>query len=183
MRFEQSDAPAASFDQVGGLGWVAAGDRHRSVNKMIRKTTTIILLALLTGCSRYYHDFELNERSFDQRTMHLIETNIGFQLPAQAHGINFFHKAPIDPSFVAKIEIPAGSKTTVIEQLSSMTNEEVHVSGPVGERFKWWTPSKEMVLVERERCGGDTYYHAILTDDGGRLILYLDWSMDIYPKE
>lgn len=154
---------------------------------MIKKATTLILLALIAGCgwhdSRYYHDFELNEHSFDQRTMQLIETNIGFRLPAQAHGINFFHKAPIDPSFVAKIEIPAASKNTLIERLSSLTNEEVHVIGPVGERFKWWTPTKDKILVERQRFGGEIYQHAILTDDGGRLILYLDWSLTIYPKE
>ncbi|MEI7903387.1 MAG: hypothetical protein WCK89_24370, partial [bacterium] len=29
FRVQQSDAPAARFGQVGGLGCVAAGDRHR----------------------------------------------------------------------------------------------------------------------------------------------------------
>ena len=135
------------------------------------------LLLLVIGCSKYYRDFELDERSFDHATMQMIQTNTGIDLPPDAHGLNFLYKAPIDPSFVAKIEIPAGSQAALLAQLATITNEDVHVSGAVGNRMKWWTPTQGKVLIDRQRTGGDTYYHAILTDDGGRLFLYLDWSM------
>ena len=132
---------------------------------------------LLVGCSRYYHDFELDAHSFDRKTMDMIETNIGFRLPQGTRGLNFFYKAPIDPSFVARIEIPTSAEAALLARLSSITNEDMHVMSAVGERFKWWTPSKGKVLIDRQRTGGDTYYHAVLTDEGDRLLLYLDWSL------
>ena len=144
---------------------------------MRRQTIVVSLLLLVIGCSKYYQDFELDERSFDHATMQMIQTNTGINLPPDARGLNFFYKAPIDPSFLAKIEIPAGSQAALLAQLATITNEHVQVSSAVGSRIKWWTPTKGKVLIDRQRAGGDTYYHAVLTDDGGRLFLYFDWSM------
>jgi hypothetical protein len=138
---------------------------------------TLCLLLLLTGCSKYDHDFELDERSFGRDTIRMIERDSGITLPADARGLNFFYKAPIDPAFAAKIEIPAGSRSNVLARLSELKMEQIHVSGPLGPRFKWWTPAQAKVVIERQEMRTEAYFHAILTEEGDRIILYLEWCV------
>jgi len=144
----------------------------------MRQLTTIIGgLLILAGCGKSYHNFELDEQSFDQETRQSIEKAIGFQLPTNARGLNYYYKAPIDPSFVARFEIPSTARGEMLRSLSAITNLDVHVVGAVSERVKWWTPKKGKILIDRQRINGESYCHAILTDEGDRLILYLDWNL------
>jgi hypothetical protein len=143
---------------------------------MRTKFLALALLLLVTGCSKYDHNFELGERSFGRETLQKIEHDTEIGLPADARGLNFFYQAPIDPAFAAKIEISAASQTNLLRQLSEIEQRGVQVSGTLGPRFKWWTPAQGKVLIERQRKADSTYLHVILVEDQGRTILYLEWS-------
>lgn len=136
----------------------------------------ICLLVLLTACGKYSHEFELDERSFGSDTIQMIEHDTGIDLATNAHGLNFFYTPPIDPAFAAKIEIPADSRTNLLVQLSRMKAEEIHVSSALGPRFKWWTPAQGKVLFDRQEMRTEGYLHAVLTEEGDRTILYLEWA-------
>ena len=137
----------------------------------------IVLFLLLFGCSKYDRDFELDEQSFNLETLQCIEKAVGFPLPTNARGLNYYYKAPVDPSFVAKVEMPSSARGDLLQRISAITNEDVHVAGAISERVQWWTPTKGKMLIDRQRTSGEAYQHAILAEEGGRLILYLEWSL------
>jgi hypothetical protein len=141
------------------------------------RVLSVLALSLLSGCDRHMHDFELGEKSIDSATMKEIETDSGVALPIGAHGLNYFYKAPIDPGFAAKIEIPAGSKDEMIATLAKIKDEELHGDGGLGERFRWWVPKNPKKLIDRQSSDGTSYIHAILTDEDARIILYLEWCV------
>jgi hypothetical protein len=140
------------------------------------RSLIFILLLLVIGCSKYDRDFEIDERSFGNDTIQFIEQHSQIDLPTGARGLNFFYKAPIDPGFAAKIEIPSVSRDDMLGRLLKIKKEEVHVSGALGPRFKWWIPSQSKKLIDREGINNDCYIHGILTEEEGRIIFYIEWS-------
>ena len=44
----------------------------------------------------------------------------------------------------------------------------------LNDRFKWWTAAQAKVLIERQEMRTNNYLHAILAEEGGRTILYLE---------
>ena len=148
------------------------------VGKEMKRVMPVIgLCLLLFGCSKYYRNFELDERSFDRETLQLIEKAFGFPLSTNARGLNYYYKAPVDPSFVAKVEMPSSARSEILQRISAITNEDVHVAGAISERVQWWTPTRGKILIDRQRTSVEAYQHAILAEEGGCLILYLEWSL------
>jgi hypothetical protein len=103
---------------------------------------------------------------------------MGLKLPAGSKGLNFYYKAPIDPAFLAKIEIPSDAKEGMAKQLSALPNKPVKTSGGLSERISWWTPTVGNVLEDREFLDDSNgrYRRAILTEKDGVWLLYLDWN-------
>jgi len=135
-----------------------------------------VLSSLLSACGRGYSDYELNEQSFDLDTMKLIQAESGVTLPAGAHGLNFYYKAPIDPAFAAKIRIPKDSEPEMMRTLSAIKSEDVNVIGTLGSRLKWWVPNNAKTLLDRQSTAGNAYLRATLTDEADGTILYLEWA-------
>ena len=135
----------------------------------------ILAVLLLAGCDKYAHKYELDERSFGPDTLKEIEQDSGITLPTGARGLHYFYKPPIDPGFAAKIELPVESKDEVLRRISAIKQESVSVSGDLGPRFPWWVSARASVLLDRQSRTKDTYLHAILTDEEGRMFLYLEW--------
>jgi len=104
----------------------------------------------------------------------MIEEDSGIILPSDAHGLNFFYKAPIDPAFVAKIQIPAASKEEILQRISKIQNVKVNITGALGPKFSWWLPAKAKVLIDRETSTGSSYLRVILTEENERIILYIE---------
>ena len=135
------------------------------------------LFLLLFGCGKYCRDFELDERTFDREILQCVEKAVGYSLPTNARGLNYYYKAPVDPAFLAKVEIPSSARSEILQRICTMTNEDVHVVGVISERVQWWTPTKGKILIERQQTSGEAYHHAILVEENGRLLLYLEWSL------
>lgn len=92
--------------------------------------------------------------------------------------MNFTYKPPIDPAFLARIEIPTESLESVKKQLESIQDDRVNRTGGLRERTVWWNPSRNTVLMERQRVNhaNGQLLHVIIAMEGGKVILYLDWS-------
>jgi hypothetical protein len=145
--------------------------------------TLILALLFFLGCSdnRYYHEFELDELSFDADAMHKIQKMSGFHIPENSIGLNFAYKPPMDPGFAAKIEIPPTGKEAVLKQIELIAGQVITSSGGLPERVTWWPTSPENVLATKQVFNGDPqagtigYFHAIFAREKEKYILYLNY--------
>lgn len=141
--------------------------------------TTLFLIAVsLTGCGKGTHDYELGSADFGADTLLMVEKEMGLKLPAGAKGLNFYYKAPIDPAFIAKIEIPSDAKDGMVNQVSAFPNKPIISRGGLSERISWWTPTVGQVIQDRNffDANNGQSRRVILTEKDGRWFLYLDWS-------
>jgi hypothetical protein len=142
------------------------------------KTLFPLLFAVLlfSGCGRGYRIYELDRTSFDTKTLQMIQSDTGVALPAGARGLNFYYKPPIDPAYIAKIEIPLKSKEDVIRTLSAIENDEnTHIMESLGAKVRWWIPKGAKALVDRQTFVRGNYLHVMLTEEDASVILYIEW--------
>jgi len=145
---------------------------------MNRLIILFFIAVFLMGCGKGSRDYELGSADFGADTLLIVEKKMGFKLPAGAKGLNFYYKAPIDPAFIAKIEIPSGAKDDMAKQVSALPNKPIKSSGGLAERISWWTPTVGKVLQDREffdDSNGESR-RAVLTEEDGICLLYLDWN-------
>ena len=137
-----------------------------------------MLFAIGSPGSRWGREFELDETSFDSEVMQTILTNTGLNLPEGAKGLNFRYSPPIDPAFVARIEIPAESQDIVMKQIEAIRVQEINISGGPGEKVNWWPPPKEFVIIDRQCFQPDgCYFRAALSKEDERIILYVEHAV------
>jgi hypothetical protein len=137
----------------------------------------LVLAFLANGCGcNSWGNYNLDEKSFKAETLKMVEQRTGIPLPAGSRGLNIFYKgAPMDPYFVAKVEIPQTSHEELFKHIEQVPNQEISVSGSVTAKLPWWMPSKETIQVERRFKLDGNYVHAVLCEENGRWILYLEW--------
>ncbi|GEP42952.1 hypothetical protein [Brevifollis gellanilyticus] len=136
----------------------------------------IPLILALAGCreSRWLREFELNEKSFDSEAMQMVQDQAKLSIPAGARGLNFRYSPPIDPSFIARIEIPRSESAAFITQIEAMPNEAINISGGLVEKVKWWPPPGTPTLVDRQHNQSDgSYLRLVVREEGGQTILYV----------
>jgi hypothetical protein len=145
---------------------------------MNRFATLLVIAFCLVGCGKGTRDYELGSADFGADTLLMVEKEMGLRLPAGARGLNFYYKAPIDPAFIAKIEIPSDAKDDMAKQVSALPNKPVNSSGGLAERISWWIPTAGKVLHDREFIDDSNgqFRRAVLTDEDGICLLYLDWN-------
>lgn len=138
----------------------------------------ILLILVLTGCreSRWLREFELNEKTFDAEAMKMVQDQSKLSLPAGTRGLNFRFSPPIDPSFVARLEIPQSESAALIKQIEGLPQEEINISssGGPGEKVKWWPPPKNAIMVDRQYNQPDgCYLRVAVTRESSQTILYV----------
>jgi hypothetical protein len=138
---------------------------------------SIFTVLLLSSCGRDARVYELDSGSFDSKTLQRIQSDTGIVLPVGARGLNFYYKPPIDPAYIAKIEIPLKSKEDVIKTLSVIENDDnLHTTESLGTKVRWWIPKGAKTLMDRQRfVGTGNYLHVMLTEDDTTVILYIEW--------
>jgi len=143
------------------------------------RTLVLVIPTVLVflGCGRDAQQYELDSKSFDSRTLQRIQSDTGIALPPGARGLNFYYKPPIDPALIAKIEIPQNSTADLIKTLSAIENDgNIHNMETMGTKVTWWIPKGTKPLVDRQRfTGPGNYLHVILTEDGEKVVLYIEW--------
>jgi hypothetical protein len=147
----------------------------------MRNTVFCILASvLLVGCSdsRWFRDFELDADTFDREAMQMIVEDSGLTLPTGARGLNFRYSPPIDPSFVARVQIPEEALDNVLKQIEAIQNEDINISGGPGQKVDWWPPPRESIIADRQCHQPDNdYLRVVLTREGNRTILYVSHAV------
>ena len=140
----------------------------------------VLAAVLLAGCSdsRWFREFELGPDTFDPEAMQMINDDSGLKLPQGTRGLNFRYSPPIDPSFVARVEIPEAASDSVLKQIEAIQNEDINISGGPREKVDWWPPPKESILIDRQCHQPDNdYFRAVLTKEDNRIILYVSHAV------
>jgi hypothetical protein len=124
-------------------------------------------------------NYSLDKSSFTRAKLIMVEQRVGLMLPAGSQGLNMFYKGePMDPYFLAKVEIPQGSQDELLTRINQLPNEDIHVSGSPTTEFDWWKLSATATKAERQftkRPTGD-YIHVALCNEDSHWIVYLEWA-------
>ncbi len=125
--------------------------------------------------SRWYTNFELSANGFDTEVMKEIQRSSGLILPDGARGVRFAYKPPIDPAFLAVIEIPIPGRDSLLRQIEHMNGRPIPSIGGLDGKMSWWKPAEGEVIIDRASSDGRTL-RAVLTRNGEKLLLFLDYS-------
>ena len=87
----------------------------------------------------------------------------------------FYQGSTLDPSFVAKIQIPDSSGDGLAARIKKIRDEKGTVSNSLTGKVAWWTPSSGRIRVQRQFNPAGNYVRVILSKEAGRLVLYLEW--------
>ncbi len=108
-------------------------------------------LLFLPRCgSRWNREFELDENSFDTEAMEMVKDDSGLNLPATAKGLKFAYKPPIDPAFLAIIQLPEESLDQIKPQIEAILDNPISSTGGLDTRIPWWKPTHGEVIIDRE---------------------------------
>ena len=142
------------------------------------------LAMMVSGCDKHSSsnrdfntDFELDAHSFGAESLELVGQRTGVTIPDGSHGLNLLNKGrQSDPSFIAKIEIPALSQETVAKEIERFPKSDTLVINSLAGKVSWWRSSNATVRLERQFLRDRDYVHALLCEENGKWILYLEWA-------
>lgn len=141
----------------------------------IRVLVCVVTICLL-GCDGGLKDYCLNEHTFDAKALEMVQQKTGVTLPDRARGLHLFWQgaASVDPSFVAKIDIPKAAGEAMASQIGQLRNVDGSVSGSLTEKVAWWKPTGA-ARVERQYGLDRNYVHVVICKEEDRWMLYLEW--------
>lgn len=135
---------------------------------------SLLIALVLSGCgnSRWFREFEVDERGFDWEVMKKVWDETGLVFPEGTSGLNFRYRPGIDPSFIAKTKISREGREEMLKQIEAIKHEEIHISGGLTGKVSWWSPSKGTVIIDPQSHQSDIdYLRVILTEEESRTIL------------
>lgn len=167
-------ATSSFDDQLSG--YIHLSTRYKMKNVLF----FILTFLLLIGCrdSRWFREFELDEKTFNSEAMQMVIRDTGLDLPEGVRGLNFRYSPPIDPAFVARIEIPKEARFHVQKQIEAIKNQDIDLSGGPGKKVAWWPPPQKKMVIDRQLIQADgDYFRAALTQEDKRIILYVEHAV------
>ncbi len=132
---------------------------------------------VIFGCSRDKSttDYHLDENTFDNKTLEMIQKNMGMTLPDKSRGLHLFWKGyAVDPAFVAKVEIPEAAQDEVRNKLENIQNHDGSVTGSLTDKVTWWKPSG-VEKVTRQFLHDGNYVFILFCKEGDRYVIYIEW--------
>ena len=142
-------------------------------------TILIVLVTIIIGIITYcYHsiNYALDQSNFKASALALIEKHARLSLPVGSQGLNMYYDGfEIDPSFVAKIEIPSNSEMVLKSQIEKIKDLDYQVTGALYAKTAWWKPDKDNILAERKYIVESSFVHLILCPEKGGFVLYVEW--------
>ena len=145
---------------------------------MVMRILWMTVLGLfVAGCGQGRNgDYHLDEKSFGADSLKMISQRIGIALPPASKGLHLYYQgAQIDPSFVAKIEIPASSSDAMLDDLKKLVNRAGGVSGSLTSKVSWWSPVASTIRVQRQLTVDGNYVRVLLCEEPDRWALYVEW--------
>lgn len=116
---------------------------------------------------RWLQEFELDKYSFDENIMTVVEGVSGLDFPPEARGIRFHYFPPIDPNYIAEIEIPKEELPELLDQIEGMSETTTWPSIQWGSRFRWPPTVLPANLILTKRIIQDGYYLELFLEDRG----------------
>lgn len=105
-----------------------------------------------------------------------LESFSGIQLPSDAKALEFQYLPPIDPIYFAKLEVPAGTRTSLVAQFEDLEPYDVP-DDFANDQCDWWPTRIDKTVYEKRAvkssAKGSVYIDARLIEEGGKLVLYL----------
>jgi hypothetical protein len=145
----------------------------------MKRSFAIVSLAFaLTGCGNWHEgNRRLDEKTFDSAALAMVQKETGIDLPDGSRGLRMFYDgtSSIDPSFVAKIQIPEASGDELAKRIEQIRNHDGTVSSSLADKVTWWTPSNGVIRVQRQFNPRGDYIRAILSQETNQLVLYVEW--------
>ncbi len=132
---------------------------------------------VVIGCGRgFSKDYQLDENSFDINSLKMIEQRTGIKLPESSRGLRLFYQGShIDPSFIAKIEIPISRREELIKVIEQYPIKMGMVKGSLTEKVDWWIPPGVTIQIDRQFTLDGNYVHMIFCKEKDQWILYIEW--------
>ncbi len=142
----------------------------------MRTFACLALFCTIAGCDLTFGEsYELDGSTFDAEALKTVETNAGIVLPADSRGLNMVYQGDtIDPSFIAKIQIPADGVDALAEQITQFEHDSVEVMSGITSHRPWWDVDALDVRVHRKVDGID-YVELILGEADGKWFLLVMW--------
>jgi len=136
------------------------------------------LLTALSGSNFSNADYNLDEKSFTTESLKLIEEHTSISLPVGSRGLHMFYQESqcVDPSFVAKVEIPEASKDLLIKQIEGIQNIDFKLVNQLAKQVKWWEPSNALIYIERKFTSKTGNVHILVCYEHERWVIYVEWN-------
>lgn len=154
----------------------------RTTMKCVHLRTLYVLLVFTicyctSGCGRKSDGIKnLDERSFTKKALEMVSQRSGIKLPDGTRGINLVYQEHfVDDSFVVKVQLPVSSKDSLMKNIQGFRDEECDVDNPLSKKVLWWCPSEKTLLIKRQYSIGTCFVRVFLCNEGGLLMLYLEW--------
>lgn len=154
--------------------------KSKFINAIVQINLTFLFLCTTAGCCGGATDtteYELDQTSFDARTLKRVEGDTGIALPSGSRGLNFYYWPPIDPGFIARVEIPQTSAKLVAAEIEKIPHNGHVPRYPDGVK-RWWDVLRTCegeTLVSRRYMKGGTYVNAHLCKKEADYLLYVAW--------
>jgi hypothetical protein len=138
----------------------------------------IIVTGIVIGIVMFCHhsaNYTLDQSNFTTNALALVEKHTSLSLPVGSRGLNMVYRGfEIDPSFVAKIEIPSNAGMLLKSQIEKIKDEDYHPIGALSEKTSWWKPVKSDTIVERKYTVDSSYAHLILCQENSQFVLFVE---------
>ena len=162
-----------------------AAEAKRRTRRIIEFAVCISLAVFTVWCfghgwGREFRNYELDENSFKASDLKRVAEEIGIKLPPGCRGLNYYFKPPIDPAFIARIEIPMKSKEFVVQEFSRYQSDppKYQVENYLSNRVTWWNPVERTPLFNKKYSleSGSLFVEVFVVEEDNRCILYVFWS-------
>ena len=126
-----------------------------------------------------FQDYQLDENSFNAESLKMTEKYTGLTFPMGSRGKNLFFRRSkcIDPSFIAKIEIPLASINSFSEEIKNIKGTKITVTegDPFEREVNWWGPNKAAIIIEKYFYSQHGLVHVFLCQETEKFVLYIKW--------
>ena len=135
-------------------------------------------VCVFVGC--FDSDYSRTEETFTKSDLQMIEERCEIKLPPTAKGLILFYdmKTCIDPSFVAKIQIPAQDIADLKKQINSQQYDTATISGTLlSSKTTWWLDEKKATYSRPVTTRKAALVRYFTDETCEQVFLYIEWIL------
>lgn len=129
--------------------------------------TPLLLFALMP------YDF----RTIDEVSVSDLATDTGLALPPDARITHFKEVPPIDPVWVARVEMPSSAEARLVASASAQSAATGTVSGAMSESTAWWRPFDVVLSRRYEHSESHALVTVVISRESGQTIAYIEHAV------